>query len=152
MVHAGVPHLWNLEQAIQRAHEVEAVLAGTSHEAFFRGMYGDEPRAWSRSLSGMARWRTIVNYFTRMRFVTAAGELDFVHKGPAREAPLGFRPWFDFPPRVDRPIVFGHWASLESVVHEHAIGLDTGCVWGRSLTALRLEDSKLFSVEHDEHA
>ena len=150
MTHAGVPHIWSLKQARKRAREVEAVIAGGQYQAFFRRMYGNEPARWSKSLEGMARWRTIVNYLTRMRFVNAAGELDFAHKGPANDAPRDFKPWFEFPPRVRRPVVFGHWASLEGVHHGHAIGVDTGCVWGRTLTALRLEDRKLFQVGYDE--
>ena len=149
MAHAGVPHVWSRKKAGKRAREVEAVLAGEGCRDFFRVMYGDEPAVWSKSLRGIARQRVIVNYFTRMRFVNAAGELDFAHKGPAEDAPRGFKPWFEFPPRIDRPVVFGHWASLEGVHREHAIGVDTGCVWGRPLTALRLEDRRLVQVGQD---
>ena len=146
MTHAGIPHIWSLKQARRRAREVEAVLGGDGYRKFFRAMYGNEPAVWSKSLEGIARQRVIVNYFTRMRFVNAAGELEFLHKGPSENAPRGFRPWFEFPPHIRRPIVFGHWASLEGVHRKRAIGVDTGCVWGRSLTALRLEDGKLLCV------
>ena len=149
MTHAGVPHIWSLKQAVRRARELEAVLGGDRHGKFFRAMYGDEPTAWSKSLDGIARQRIIVNYFTRMRFVNASGDLEFQHKGPAEDAPRGFRPWFEFPARIDRPIVFGHWASLQGVQHKGAIGVDTGCVWGRSLTALRLEDRRLVQIGCD---
>ena len=149
MTHAGVPHIWSLKQAVRRARELEAVLGGDRHGKFFRAMYGDEPTAWSKSLDGIARQRIIVNYFTRMRFVNASGDLEFQHKGPAGDAPRGFRPWFEFPARIDRPIVFGHWASLQGVQHKGAIGVDTGCVWGRSLTALRLEDRRLVQIGCD---
>ena len=146
MAHAGIPHIWSLKQAAKRAREVEAVLGGNRYPEFFKAMYGNEPSAWSKSLAGTARQRVIVNYFTRMRFVNAVGALELLHKGPADGAPRGFRPWFEFPPRVKRPVVFGHWASLQGVQTERAIGVDTGCVWGRSLTALRLEDGKLVRV------
>ena len=149
MTHAGVPHIWSLKQATKRARELEAVLRGDRYRHFFEAMYGNEPAAWSKSLEGMARQRVIVNYFTRMRFVNAAGELEFMHKGPSDQAPQGFRPWFEFPHRIERPIVFGHWASLEGVRRKRAIGVDTGCVWGRTLTALRLEDRKLLHVGCD---
>ena len=146
MTHAGIPHIWSLKQARKRASEVEAVLGGDRYRKFFRAMYGNEPAAWSKSLEGIARQRVIVNYFTRMRFVNAAGELELMHKGPSQDAPRGFRPWFEFPPHIRRPIVFGHWASLHGVHRKRAIGVDTGCVWGRSLTALRLEDRRLLCV------
>ena len=149
MAHAGVPHIWSLKQATKRARELEAVLSGDGYRQFFEAMYGNEPAAWSKSLDGIARQRVIVNYFTRMRFVNAAGELEFMHKGPSDQAPRGFRPWFEFPHRIERPIVFGHWASLEGVRRKRAIGVDTGCVWGRTLTALRLEDRKLLHVGCD---
>ena len=149
MAHAGIPHIWSLEQASKRARELEAVLSGDGYRQFFEAMYGNEPAAWSQSLEGIARQRVIVNYLTRMRFLNAAGELEFMHKGPSDQAPRGFRPWFEFPHRIERPIVFGHWASLEGVRRKRAIGVDTGCVWGRTLTALRLEDRKLLHVGCD---
>ena len=149
MTHAGIPHIWTLKQAGSHARELEAVLRGDGYRKFFHAMYGNEPSAWSKSLAGMPRHRVITNYFTRMRFVNAAGEMEFEHKGHSDHPPPGFKPWFDFRLRIDRPIVFGHWASLEGVRRQRAIGLDTGCVWGRCLTALRLEDRKLLCVECD---
>lgn len=149
VVHAGIPHVWTIGMARECAREVEGVIRGPGHAEFFRAMYGNEPVVWSKSLEGIARQRVIVNYFTRMRFVNASGELEFLHKGPAENAPGGFRPWFEFPHRIDRPIVFGHWASLHGVDHKRAIGVDTGCVWGRSLTALRLEDRRLVRIGCD---
>lgn len=146
MAHAGVPHIWRLKQAQKRAGEVEAALRGDDCQAFLRRIYGNEPNAWRKSLRGANRLRATVNYFTRMRFINAAGELEFSRKGSADDAPAGFRPWFRFPPRVKRPILFGHWASLNGLREPHAIGVDTGCVWGRRLTAHRLEDGQFISV------
>lgn len=146
MAHAGVPHIWRLKKAKRRAAEVAAALRGDGCGEFLSRIYGDEPRAWRKSLCGIERLRVIVNYFTRMRFVAADGTLEFKANGPAEAAPAGFKPWFEFPPRVRRPILFGHWAALNGVRRQHAIGVDTGCVWGGTLTAYRLEDGKCISV------
>lgn len=146
MAHAGVPHIWRLKKAKRRAAEVETALRGDGCGEFLSRIYGDEPRAWRKSLTGIERLRVIVNYFTRMRFVAVDGTLEFKAKGPAEAAPAGFKPWFDFPSCVHRPILFGHWAALNGVCRKRAIGVDTGCVWGATLTAYRLEDGTRFSV------
>ena len=146
MAHAGVPHIWRLKQAKRRAAEVETALRGDACHPILSRIYGDEPRRWSKSLAGVERLRIIVNYFTRMRFVGAAGELQLSRKGSAVDAPPGYSPWFAYPPRIKRPILFGHWAALNGVRGERAIGVDTGCVWGGKLTAYRLEDGKHISV------
>ena len=146
MSHAGVPHTWRHKQAKRRAREVEAALNGDAHREFLRRLHGDRPDCWSKSLVGIDRLRTIVNYLTRMRFIDAKGRLDLSHKGAAKDAPAGFKPWFAFPPRTMRPKLFGHWAALDGVASAHAIGVDTGCAWGARLTAHRLEDGKRFSV------
>ena len=146
MTHAGIPHIWRLKQATKRAGEVEAVLRGKDHQKVLRGIYGNRPDVWHKSLRGIDRLRTVVNYLTRMRFVSASGKLEFTRKGGIADAPAGFKPWFHFPTRVKRPILFGHWASLNGVCEPHAIGLDTGCVWRRRLTAYRLEDGKFIRV------
>ncbi len=148
MVHAGLPHIWTLHEAEDRAREVESVMRDDeAYGSFFRQMYGNAPEAWSDSLVGMDRHRVITNYFTRMRLVTPAGEMDFSHKGSLDGAPAGFRPWFEFPSRIREPILFGHWAALDGATgNRDMIGLDTGCVWGRHLTAYCLEDRSITRV------
>jgi bis(5'-nucleosyl)-tetraphosphatase (symmetrical) len=149
MAHAGIPHLWKMKQAKELATEVEEVIRGIGCERYFQEMYGNEPNVWRDDLEEMPRWRVITNYFTRMRLVDANGTLDFSHKGALDDAPEGLSPWFAFsrPQPVKQKILFGHWAALEGHTgDDHFIGLDTGCVWGRSLTALRLEDGELFRV------
>lgn len=148
MVHAGLPHIWTLREAEVRAREVESVMRDDgAYENFFRQMYGNTPAAWSDALVGMDRHRVITNYFTRMRLVTPAGKMDFSHKGSLEGAPVGFRPWFEFPSLIREPILFGHWAALDGATgNRDMIGLDTGCVWGRQLTAYCLEDGSITQV------
>ncbi len=149
MVHAGIPHLWKMRKALELAAEVEEVIRGSTCEQYFRELYGNEPDRWKESWDGMERWRVVTNYFTRMRLIDADGTLDFSHKGALEDAPEGFSPWFSL--RAEEPLkqtlLFGHWAALEGHTDDdRIIGLDTGCVWGRSLTCMRLEDGRLFSV------
>lgn len=146
MVHAGLPHIWTMREAEAHAREVESVMRG-DYENFFRQMYGNVPNVWSDTLEGMDRHRTITNYFTRMRLVSHAGEMNFSHKGVLEGAPAGFRPWFAYPSRVRERILFGHWAALDGATgNRDMIGLDTGCVWGRTLTAYRLEDGSITRI------
>lgn len=150
MAHAGIPHLWRMKQALALAGEVEEVIQGSACEQYFREMYGNEPDVWQEDLEGMPRWRVITNYFTRMRLVDANGVMNFSHKGALEDAPAGLSPWFAFerPQPIRQKILFGHWAALEGHTgDERFVGLDTGCVWGRALTALRLEDGRLFQAE-----
>ena len=147
MTHAGIPHLWSVSEAVQRAAEVEAVLGGDDYVAFLEDLYGNEPDRWRSTLAGQARLKLITNYFTRMRLIAADGRLDFRHKGPAADAPAPFRPWFEWRDPGAEAIVFGHWAALEPIQgRPDIVNLDTGCVWGRRLTAMRLEDGEQFSV------
>jgi bis(5'-nucleosyl)-tetraphosphatase (symmetrical) len=144
MAHAGLAPGWTLQQAKQLAAEVEAVLQGSGHGEFLRDLYGDEPSLWRDDLQGQARLRCIVNYFTRMRFCDAAGRLVWVDK-----AAPAVMPWFQVPQRKNGAvkIIFGHWAALAGQTHtENVFALDTGCVWGYNLTAMRLEDGKRFQV------
>ena len=148
MTHAGLPPLWRLDEARARALEVETVLASPDKaERFFANMYGNSPAGWHDSLEGTDRWRVITNYFTRMRFVNDAGELDLGSKGEPDQPPAGFMPWFEHPQRRERDVrvLFGHWAALEGRTGTAGVeALDTGCVWGGCLTALRLEDGRRF--------
>ena len=153
MTHAGLPPLWTLEQARQRAAEMAAVLADPiSADTFFQEMYGNEPAGWRDDLTGPARWRVITNYFTRMRFVDRQGDLDLTTKGEADQPPAGFVPWFEHPDRLERErrVLFGHWAALEGRTGVAGVeALDTGCVWGGTLTALRLDDGTRFRCDCD---
>jgi len=147
MVHAGIAPQWTLSQAQDYAREVESALRGKEAIEYFKYMYGNQPDTWQDSLSGWERLRTITNYFTRLRFCAQDGKMDFTHK--ADTAMKGYYPWFEVPNRQtqDHQIVFGHWAALEGQTNTPKIfAIDTGCVWGKCLTALRLEDYALFSV------
>ncbi|MBV6272468.1 symmetrical bis(5'-nucleosyl)-tetraphosphatase [Alcaligenaceae bacterium CGII-47] len=141
MVHAGIHPDWTLDQAQALAHEVETALRGPRWREALQGIYGNEPLRWHDTLSGDLRLRVIVNVLTRMRMCTPEGALNFKHKG-APDPTSALQPWFDLPAAAPRneTIVFGHWSTLGLMVRADAICLDTGCVWGRALTALRLQD------------
>lgn len=151
LTHAGLPPGWSIAQTLARATEVEAVLQSDRRADYFNAMYGNAPAAWDDSLTGMTRLRVITNYLTRMRFVDADGALDLTTKGEADAPPAGFVPWFQHPARRDPSvrILFGHWAALEGRTPPQANveALDTGCVWGGRLTALRLEDGVRFGCD-----
>ena len=148
LVHAGIPHIWDRMQAVALASEVESALRGEDYAEFLRGMYGNQPSIWDERLVGMDRLRCITNYLTRMRFVNASGELRFESNLGLEYAPNGSKAWFQHEPRVSESIVFGHWASLNGRTdNRQFIATDTGCVWGRSLTAVRLSDRQTFAVQ-----
>jgi bis(5'-nucleosyl)-tetraphosphatase (symmetrical) len=140
MVHAGLPPQWSVADALAASREVEAALAREPRK-FFRLMYGDEPRRFSPDLEGEDRLRFAVNCMTRMRFVSGQGELLLALKGPPASAPPGALPWFRHPERRSRGsrIVFGHWSALGFLREDDVVALDTGCVWGGTLTAVRLD-------------
>lgn len=147
MVHAGLAPQWTLEQAQNYAREVETVLQSREREDYLKNMYGNQPDIWNDDLSGWDRLRVITNYFTRVRYCDPTGKMDFKHKG--NQAPEGYTPWYKVPGRqtTQQRIVYGHWAALGGKSDtENVFAIDTGCVWGGSLTALRLEDLKRFSV------
>ena len=140
MAHAGLPHIWSVEQAVACAREVEAVIRGDQAGEYFSQMYGNQPEAWCDTLTSMDRWRVITNYFTRMRFIASDGRLELATKESADRAPEGFAPWFTYPRQDDVKVVFGHWAALEgNTGSDRFIGLDTGCVWGGALTMMNLD-------------
>jgi len=150
MVHAGIPPQWTVQQAVNYSHELEAALRGDEFKEFFQHMYGNKPSHWNDDLSGWKRLRLITNYFTRMRFVDEEGRLELDTKSGLDSQPEGYFPWFSIPGRQHKndKILFGHWAALEGKVNEpNVFALDTGCVWGGKLTALRLDDLTWFSVE-----
>ncbi|MGS5085781.1 symmetrical bis(5'-nucleosyl)-tetraphosphatase [Hydrogenophaga sp. A37] len=140
MVHAGVLPQWDLAQTLALAGELEAVLRSPDWARFLWDMYGNQPDFWSDSWRGTDRLRVIVNTFTRLRFCSAQGVMEFETKDDANAAPEGFMPWFDVPGRhtAGVPIAFGHWSTLGDVQRPNLLPLDTGCVWGGCLTAARL--------------
>ena len=140
MVHAGVLPQWSATDTLTLAAEVEQVLRGPHWKDFLTQMYGNEPARWDGTLQGVARLRVIVNALTRLRFCTADGTMEFDSKEGAQGAPAGFMPWFDVPDRRTAAdvVAFGHWSTLGWLGRSDVLALDTGCVWGGCLTALRL--------------
>ena len=140
MLHAGLPPQWDLAQAQRCASEVEEILRRKNHKEFFQHMYGNEPSVWRDDLSGWARLRFIVNCFTRLRYVDGAGRIIHKEKG-APNTRSHLTPWFLAPGRKSSAtkIIFGHWSTLGLVLDHNVYALDTGCVWGGELTALRLD-------------
>ncbi|EEO28120.1 symmetrical bis(5'-nucleosyl)-tetraphosphatase [Oxalobacter paraformigenes] len=149
LVHAGVLPQWDLTKTMELAHEVEHVLRSADWKDFLAEMYGNSPNQWRDSLTGTARLRCIVNGLTRLRFCTEEGEMEFASKMGTNEAPAGYLPWFDVPGRKTEKdtVVFGHWSTLGLLLRDNLVALDTGCVWGGKLTAVRLEDRALFQVD-----
>lgn len=141
LVHAGVLPRWNLETVLARAAEVEAVLRGPRPSKLLAHLYGNEPDRWREDLHGVPRLRFIVNVLTRMRMLTRKGRLEFDYTGPPADAPAKLTPWYRAPARAlaGTRIVFGHWSALGLLNEPDLVCLDTGCVWGRALTALRLD-------------
>ena len=148
MVHAGLLPQWTAEKARALAAEVEVVLRGEAYAEFIRNLWGSEPAAWSDALTGWPRLRVIVNAMTRLRFCTPEGVMEFHSKGELSGAPAGHVPWFDAPDRksVDTVLVTGHWSALGLKITPNLLALDSGCLWGGELSALRLEDRALFQV------
>ena len=151
VVHAGLLPAWSADQARALAREVEVELAGPDWRRFLQTLWGDEPAAWRDDLTGTARHRVIVNAMTRMRFCSPEGEMEFRAKGELSDAPSGFLPWFDVPGRRSHDghtvLVTGHWSALGLFLRPDLLALDSGCLWGGALTALRLEDRQVFQVE-----
>ena len=148
LVHAGLPPQWDLATAQACAQEAEKMLRGSDTHAFFQRMYGDHPRQWRDDLSGVERLRFIVNSFTRLRFCDGHGNLALQYKGAPGTQPAEFMPWFQVPDRKSggMKIIFGHWSTLGRYQGEGVYSLDSGCIWGGKLTALRLDDGQWFGV------
>lgn len=140
MVHAGVLPQWDVTTTLELADEFQKALRADSWKETLASLYGNEPTRWKPKLKGAERLRVICNAFTRLRFCNAEGEMDFSSSGTLEMAPSGCMPWFDVPGRKtsDATVVFGHWAALGLIVRDNVIGLDSGCVWGEELTAVRL--------------
>jgi len=148
LVHAGLLPQWTPATALMLSREVEAMLAGEHADAFLAALYGDEPRAWRDDLDGFDRLRVAVNAFARLRFCTADGTMELDEKRGPEAAPAGFLPWFEHAGRASAgvTIVCGHWSTLELKLYPNVLMLDSGCLWGGTLTALRLDDHRLYQV------
>ena len=151
MVHAGLLPSWSVIQAANLAQEAESFLHNKDHEEFRKfcsHMYGNQPDQWSACLEGYERIRVIINAMTRMRICTYDGRMNFTFKGRVEDIPIDYLPWFDVPGRASKEatVICGHWSALSLQVKSNLIALDTGCVWGGSLTAIRLEDRRVFQV------
>lgn len=148
LVHAGFLPAWTVEQALLLSHEVQATLAGARAHAFLGALYGDEPRTWSDELEGFDRLRAVVNACTRLRFCTADGTMEFREKRGPGHVPDGYLPWYAHPHRrsADATVVCGHWSTLELLLAPNVLMLDSGCLWGGTLTAVRLPDRRVFQV------
>ncbi|HEY5633067.1 MAG TPA: symmetrical bis(5'-nucleosyl)-tetraphosphatase [Burkholderiaceae bacterium] len=148
LVHAGLMPQWSAERAVELSAEVQHELAGPRWVDFMRTMYGNEPARWDERLRGADRLRVIVNALTRLRFCTPEGTMDFTVKAGPDAAPEGHLPWFDVPGRASAgtTIVFGHWSRLGLVDRPGLIALDTGCVWGGALSAMRLADRAVLTA------
>ena len=149
MVHAGLLPQWTAQRAVELAAEVQAVLAGPRWRDFLREMYGNTPDRWSESLTGADRLRVIVNALTRLRYCTPDGTMEFKGKLGPEHAPAGYLPWFEVADRASKnvPIVFGHWSTLGLVNRPNLLALDTGCIWGGPLSAVRLSDRRLLQAQ-----
>ncbi len=141
MVHAGVLPQWDAAQTVALAGEVEAMLRSPELGEFLTQMYGNVPERWDEGLTGVARWRCVVNSLTRLRFCSADGLMEFNTKEGVGGAPEGFMPWFEVPGRrtAGTPVAFGHWSTLGLINRDELMSLDTGCVWGGQLTAVRVD-------------
>lgn len=151
MVHAGVVPQWDRAQVLTLAGEVEQMLRGPQLAEFLPLMYGNEPAQWRDELRGPERLRFTINALTRLRFCDADGVMDFKLKDGATTAPPGLMPWFDVPGRrtADTAVAFGHWSTLGLLDRPKLIGLDTGCVWGGHLSAMRIDGLRRELIQVD---
>lgn len=152
IVHAGIPHIWSIEQVTEYASEVEQVLQADLErlDDFLKEMYGSQPNVWDEALTGNTRLRVITNYLTRMRLSDAQSALEFEFKaGLDDPMPAGYQPWFNFIGQIEQRhrIIFGHWAALQAkAIRENIIAVDGGCVWGGALVAYQLKTAEKFAV------
>ena len=148
IVHAGLLPQWTATQAQSLAGEVHRVLRADNYREFLKHMYGNQPAQWDDALTGWDRLRVITNVMTRLRICSQTGEMEFKFKGELVNRPDGYAPWFEISGRAsaDTPIIFGHWSALGLHIANNVYALDTGCLWGGNLTALRLEDKTVFQV------
>lgn len=144
MLHAGVPPQWTLDETRQYARELEAALQGDDYNQFLTAMYGNKPDQWDNALHGNDRLRFIINSFTRTRYCDQYGKMDFSEKLAPGSQPSHLMPWFEVPNRqtADTNILFGHWSTLGIHQKNNTYCLDSGCLWGGQLTAMRLESQQ----------
>lgn len=149
MVHAGLLPQWSIHEAEQLAHEVEISLQSPAYRDTLRASYPSKHLQWSSNLTGPTRLATIIKVLTRLRACSSDGRMESSYNGPPERIPTGYFPWFRIPGRrhEETTIVCGHWAALGLHCEEHLLAIDSGCVWGRQLTAVRLEDQKIFQVD-----
>jgi bis(5'-nucleosyl)-tetraphosphatase (symmetrical) len=149
LIHAGLLPQWTVATAAKLAHEVEGVLRGEHYRELLRGLYVERfPDHWDEQLPGPARLGVITNALTKLRVCTPAGRMDLGFKAEPQHIPPGLLPWFIVPGRrsTGETIICGHWSALGLHLQDNVIAIDTGCVWGRHLTAVRLEDRRVFQV------
>lgn len=148
MIHAGLVPEWSADRTIELAREIEDVLASDLRATFLEKLYGDKPDRWDDALEGFDRWRVIVNALARLRFCAADGRMEFREKRGAAFAPAGYKAWFEHPHRQssDHIVVSGHWSTQQLMLTPSVWMLDSGCLWGGALTAVRLEDRRVFQV------
>ncbi|WP_175820415.1 symmetrical bis(5'-nucleosyl)-tetraphosphatase [Burkholderia sp. BCC0419] len=140
LVHAGVLPQWDATLALELADELQRALRAPDWRDTLQGLYGNEPNQWSPNLKKRDRMRVAFNAFTRLRFCTPDGAMEFKTNGGPDSAPSGYLPWFDVPGRRTEAVtvVFGHWAALGLMLRDNIVALDSGCVWGNQLSAVRL--------------
>jgi bis(5'-nucleosyl)-tetraphosphatase (symmetrical) len=148
MVHAGVLPKWDVQKTLLLANEVEQALRSPNWRKSLEKMYGDEPDYWRDDHTGSKRLRVVINALTRLRMCTSKGRMALSHKGAPAQNQSDLVPWFDVKGRAtqDVTMVFGHWSTLNLMLRENAICLDTGCVWGGELTAVRLQDRRTVRI------
>ncbi len=144
MVHAGLLPQWTIQFSLKLGNEVETALRAPGYRDFLAAMYGSKPSRWDDALAGWDRLRVIVNAMTRMRYCTAEGVMEFL--SDAVTPPTGYVPWYETRAGAEQAIACGHWSTQGLKLGERIAALDTGCVWGGSLTALRLEDRWLVQL------
>jgi bis(5'-nucleosyl)-tetraphosphatase (symmetrical) len=148
LVHAGLLPSWTPATAEMLSREVEAMLGSPEHDDFLRHLYGDQPARWDEALSGYDRLRVIVNACTRLRFCAADDTMQLAEKRGIAHTPEGYAAWFLHADRKSAGITIlcGHWSTIDLMLAPNVLMLDSGCLWGGTLTALRLDDRRLFQV------
>ena len=149
LVHAGLMPSWSWIEAQSLANEIEIALKGAQYQTLLENMYGNDANHWDTGLNGFARQRAIINVMTRMRALSTDGQIDLKFKGELSELPAQHLPWFKLPTMrpPNHTVIAGHWSALGLHISPNFIGLDSGCVWGKQLTAFRLEDRAVFQVD-----
>jgi len=151
LLHAGLPPQWNFKKTKAMALKAEKVLQGEHYLEFFKTMYGDQPNVWSTDLKGMDKIRFIINCFTRIRYCDEKGQLDFKYSGAVGSQPAPLIPWFTVANRQSKEmnIIFGHWSTLGYYHDNNCYAIDTGCLWGGQLTAIKLGENKVKRISID---